>query len=432
METVINGKKYWFGKWRCEVVNNKDPLQKGRLKVKAPFLGDAISSWVQPDYPTGGGEDYGDFFVPEEGSGVFVELVAPCDDPSNLVWTGTFSRDKQGMTEIPFFFQGKTDSSYMQCDSFELPDGTEVKSPVPVYNGVYPNIRGFKTPNGLIFEYDDTPDNRRIRLFHPGGWHLEVDESGNETNFKGHSFEVIRGNKTRHIYGKEVEQHETKPYYSFTQGATYHYGGNIESTCEKNLTETIKGGVVRTWGKTFLSVNGNYDLATTGKYVRKSSSTQLSTLGNYESLVMGSISEMILNSEMKGSALSRKVIQGDVTTAFKVLGNYVIELAPTKTIPGAPQSAIYLGSKMATAPAVVGDMLAAFLLEIVTTLCTLPLGNSMGPVPGTPIVPNPILAATFLPKWTGTYLNVATPPTNIFSNCVKIDKGLIPNPNALL
>jgi hypothetical protein len=70
-----------FGKYRGEVVDNRDDQHLGRLQVAVPALypdGEALPAL--PALP------YGVFFVPEVGAKVLVECVD--GDPGDLVWTG--------------------------------------------------------------------------------------------------------------------------------------------------------------------------------------------------------------------------------------------------------------------------------------------------------------------------------------------------------
>jgi uncharacterized protein involved in type VI secretion and phage assembly len=78
----------FFGKYRGNVINNIDPMQKGRLLVQVPdVLGVGISSWAMPCVPLTGIQ-MGTFFLPIIGSGVWVEFEG--GDPDYPIWTGGF------------------------------------------------------------------------------------------------------------------------------------------------------------------------------------------------------------------------------------------------------------------------------------------------------------------------------------------------------
>lgn len=81
------GKKF-YGKYRGTVVNNVDPLQRGRLLVMVPDVSAvALSSWALPCVPLAG-RQMGAWFVPQAGAGVWVEFEQ--GDPDYPVWVGSF------------------------------------------------------------------------------------------------------------------------------------------------------------------------------------------------------------------------------------------------------------------------------------------------------------------------------------------------------
>jgi hypothetical protein len=70
-----------FGKYRGEVVDNRDDQHLGRLQVEVGALyGEGVTVPALPALP------YGVYFVPEVGAKVLVECVD--GDPGDLVWTG--------------------------------------------------------------------------------------------------------------------------------------------------------------------------------------------------------------------------------------------------------------------------------------------------------------------------------------------------------
>ena len=77
-----------YGKYRGVVINNIDPLQKGRIQVQVPdVLGLGISSWAMPCVPIAGMQA-GVYAVPAIGSGVWVEFEGGNTDYP--IWSGGF------------------------------------------------------------------------------------------------------------------------------------------------------------------------------------------------------------------------------------------------------------------------------------------------------------------------------------------------------
>jgi uncharacterized protein involved in type VI secretion and phage assembly len=79
----------FLGKYRGTVVNNVDPMLRGRLLVSVPdVLGMTPSSWAEACVPLAGptGPPMGSYFVPPIGAGVWVEFEQ--GDPSYPIWVG--------------------------------------------------------------------------------------------------------------------------------------------------------------------------------------------------------------------------------------------------------------------------------------------------------------------------------------------------------
>lgn len=78
-----------YGKYRGTVVSNLDPKRQGRLWVEAT---DALnlfpSNWAMPCVPIGGLQ-FGAYFVPPPGAGVWVEFEQ--GNPSKPIWTGFYA-----------------------------------------------------------------------------------------------------------------------------------------------------------------------------------------------------------------------------------------------------------------------------------------------------------------------------------------------------
>ena len=78
----------YYGKYRGLVLNNIDPLQRGRVQVQVPdVLGLGISSWAMPCMPMTGPQA-GIYHVPPLGAGVWVEFEA--GNPDYPIWSGGF------------------------------------------------------------------------------------------------------------------------------------------------------------------------------------------------------------------------------------------------------------------------------------------------------------------------------------------------------
>ncbi|TPQ34848.1 baseplate assembly protein [Bradyrhizobium guangdongense] len=79
----------YYGKYRGTVINNVDPLLRGRLLLEVPDVTGLVpSSWAEPCVPLAGptGPPMGVYMVPPIGAGVWVEFER--GDPSKPIWVG--------------------------------------------------------------------------------------------------------------------------------------------------------------------------------------------------------------------------------------------------------------------------------------------------------------------------------------------------------
>jgi hypothetical protein len=78
----------YYGKYRGTVINNLDPENRGRIQAIVPDVQGIIpTTWAMPCLPAAG-KGSGSFFVPEIGSGVWMEFEQ--GDPDYPIWTGCF------------------------------------------------------------------------------------------------------------------------------------------------------------------------------------------------------------------------------------------------------------------------------------------------------------------------------------------------------
>ncbi len=93
--------KRFYGKYRGFVVDNADPEQIGRLKVKVPSVlgNEVVTGWAMPCTPYGGDANQGFLFIPEVDAGVWVEFEE--GDLEFPIWVGTFWSKPGGESELP-------------------------------------------------------------------------------------------------------------------------------------------------------------------------------------------------------------------------------------------------------------------------------------------------------------------------------------------
>jgi hypothetical protein len=84
----MNENHHYYGKYRATVFNNLDPENRGRIQAVVPDVrGLTPTTWAMPCLPAAG-KGSGAFFVPEIGSGVWIEFEQ--GNPDYPIWTGCF------------------------------------------------------------------------------------------------------------------------------------------------------------------------------------------------------------------------------------------------------------------------------------------------------------------------------------------------------
>jgi len=78
----------YFGKYRGVVVNNRDPMQLGRILAQVPdVFGVEATTWAVPCVPHGLPNVVG-IALPQAGASVWIEFEQ--GNPDYPVWTGCF------------------------------------------------------------------------------------------------------------------------------------------------------------------------------------------------------------------------------------------------------------------------------------------------------------------------------------------------------
>jgi hypothetical protein len=91
----------FYGKYRAFVVDNADPENRGRLRLRVPSVmgNDVVTGWALPCAPYGGTAGTGFFYIPENDAGVWAEFESGLLEYP--VWVGTFWAKPGGSTEVP-------------------------------------------------------------------------------------------------------------------------------------------------------------------------------------------------------------------------------------------------------------------------------------------------------------------------------------------
>lgn len=210
----------YYGKYRGFVVDNNDPEQLGRVKLRVPsILGDSVTGWALPCLPFGGLADQGLFMVPEAGAQVWVEFEE--GELSHPIWTGTFWQA-----------------------------GGDVPSEAAL---APPTTRLLKTPSGHRLQFDDASGQEKYTLHHPAGSEMTIDAQGTILLTDANGAKVtldVQGSKV------EVQDASGNKLTMTSSGTTVQdaNGNKIEMTAsgvsvKASATVTVEGSAVMLGGQ---------------------------------------------------------------------------------------------------------------------------------------------------------------------------------------
>lgn len=210
----------YYGKYRGFVVDNSDPEQLGRVKLRVPsILGDSVTGWALPCLPFGGLADQGLFMVPEAGAQVWVEFEE--GELSHPIWTGTFWQA-----------------------------GGDVPSEAAL---APPTTRLLKTPSGHRLQFDDASGQEKYTLHHPAGSEMTIDAQGTVLLTDANGAKVtldVQGSKV------EVQDASGNKLTMTSSGTTVQdaNGNKIEMTAsgvsvKASATVTVEGSAVMLGGQ---------------------------------------------------------------------------------------------------------------------------------------------------------------------------------------
>jgi hypothetical protein len=211
------------------IVDNKDPLNRGRLKVRIPeLISDEVSNANLPWAETQGSlfgadmETIGDSSVPKIGTFVYIEFLY--HNPSYPLVTGVV--------------RGKKDSSLLQTKEslvgtiYETRNNNIIGPELEPLNNntIYPNNNVIETDTAVI-EIDDTSSNKRISIQHKNGSYVEIRPDG--------AIQIKAKGKLYELASDEVHQ-----YYNTTLEQIVNNGRTIQTKTSTHIGDIIIAGDV--------------------------------------------------------------------------------------------------------------------------------------------------------------------------------------------
>lgn len=221
-DKAVNSKSFdtrFDGFYRAIVIDNNDPKEAGRVKVKVFPMFNGVSNsdlpWAIPADPSFGGiSNRGSINVPDINSHVFVFFEN--GDHRFPVYFAGAPAIENGEPDVPTLSR-KDDGTVQSINSnlssnVPTASGGSWNEPSSAYNPSYPNNRVFRSKNGVIIEIDDTDGNVRFHIYHPSGTRTEIDNSGNKV-------EHVNATKTTVVVGDD--NIEVKGKHDMTVNGTW-------------------------------------------------------------------------------------------------------------------------------------------------------------------------------------------------------------------
>lgn len=252
------------GRSRGLVLDNRDPLQRGRIRIDHPLLGETV--WV--NYL----RTPSSFNIPSIGDVVYVE----CDvgEGTHPVAWGNIVTGNDTDIEIP--------------DTFKRD---------------IPTNRGFFTPGGHLIEFDDgvanlnkelddtdfTTENRGIRFTSTAGniFHINEDEDGSNQSI---IIQDVSGNIIKLDYSENKLTIDSKGAMDIlaAEDKTETIGGNETKSVQGNADNTVAGNLsITVTGNATVEADGNVVLKGTGQTEVGDSSSPTNVQGNTVQLAGG-------------------------------------------------------------------------------------------------------------------------------------------------
>lgn len=349
----IHKSKEFGGIYRGFVVDNKDPEELLRAKLRVPEVsGQEITDWATPAASFYGGyADGGTAFPPEIGSGVFVMYEhGNVDMP---VYLGGWYANVKGedgtiVKEVSKRVRGKIDNAisaskgqkvgktepFVNKDDgldFDTDVSKEIKEPSSPFAGEYTKVKQIKTISGHVLEFDDTKEEERVLLFHKEGSFLEFRKDRDVVFKSSKKYELVDGEHIEHISKHEIKLVEGSEDLTIK-------GQQKQVIGELSRTEYRGDRKVVIRGKHNHFVDSDEERHITGRTVEKFgssvkrhyASSVTDTIGSqFERTVVQTSSETINNLDRAEVAKSLDILFGDYTVDIEegdekhtlVLGN---------------------------------------------------------------------------------------------------------------
>jgi len=234
-----------YGIFRGVVEDNNDPQKAGRCRVRVFGIHTATKEksvtegiptaelpWAEPALSLleGSISSYGLWTVPLNGSHVFVFF-----ENNNILNPRFFASAPGIVSTLPTGEVGFEDPNAVYPNATGVEYASEAQA-------TYPHNIVLKTHGGHVIEIDSTDGAKRLRVYHPSGYDMAVDDNGNITvTAPGDRTETITGDHTETVTGDQTITVSGEQTLAITGDWTVTVGGNASVTVTGNADITVAG-----------------------------------------------------------------------------------------------------------------------------------------------------------------------------------------------
>lgn len=234
------------------VVDNNDPVQLGRIKVRiygvhpesTLDVPDEDLPWAQTVTPIteGGTTEWGNPLGVQVGALVFGFFMDGTNSQMPLV-LGSLPKYEGPDRDIKTVNRLARGTNTIT----KTPDGT-IGEPAASYAAEYPHNKVTQTTSGHVIEIDDTPDAERIHIFHKSGTFVEMRPNGDVVTQQKNGWKSVTGNDKIHV----------------TNDMDLIIGGNLNLTANTGTIQIGSGDVIASGISLTGHIHNNQDGPLTG------------------------------------------------------------------------------------------------------------------------------------------------------------------------
>jgi hypothetical protein len=170
-------------------------------------------------------------------------------------------------------------------------DGKQWSEPKPAYCAQYPYNQTFQTEAGHIVEFDSTPGQERVHLYHKAGTYIEIDVNGTMVRkVIGDNYEILEQNNKLYVRGAYSLTVEGATQILVKNDCDLKVFGDTNATFHNDINMNVGGDFNLNVGGSFNVKGGRVNFTTDGEFeARSGGSVQLTSDGGNFDVIANNI-----------------------------------------------------------------------------------------------------------------------------------------------